>query len=67
MVWTQYRDKDRRIQRMFGVRAFPTYILIDHEGIVRFQSIGMSWARAADLDQAIRKHVKIVAKSVEAR
>jgi thiol-disulfide isomerase/thioredoxin len=67
MSWTQYRDRDRRIQRAFGVRAFPTYILIDHEGIVRFQSVGMSWLRAADLDQAIRKQVKIVAKSVEAQ
>ena len=67
MVWPQYRDKDRRIQRTFGVRAFPTYILIDHEGIVRFQSVGMSWARAASLDEAIRKQVKIVAKNTEAQ
>ncbi|HKR15235.1 MAG TPA: redoxin domain-containing protein [Pyrinomonadaceae bacterium] len=67
MIWPQYRDKDRKIQRTFGVRAFPTYILIDHEGIVRFQSVGMSWTRAASLDEAIRKHVKIVAKSTEAQ
>lgn len=67
MIWAQYRDKDRRIQRAFGIRAFPTYILIDHEGIVRYQSVGMSWARAASLDDAIRKHVKVVAKSTEAQ
>lgn len=67
MVWPQYRDRDRRIQRAFGVRAFPTYILIDHEGIVRFQSVGTSWQRSANLDDAIRKQVKIVAKSTEAR
>lgn len=67
MVWPQYRDKDRRIQRSFGVRAFPTYVLIDHEGIVRFQSVGMGWSRAASLDEAIRKQVKIVAKNTEAQ
>ena len=67
MIWPQYRDKDRRIQRAFGVRAFPTYVVIDHEGIVRHQSVGMSWNRAATLDEAIRKQVKIVAKSTEAQ
>lgn len=67
MIWPQYRDKDRKIQRAFGVRSFPTYIIIDHEGIVRYQSVGMSWSRAASLDEAIRKQVKIVAKSSEAQ
>ena len=67
MVWPQYRDKDHRILRAFGIHAFPTYILIDHEGIVRFASVGMSWKSAANLDDAIHKQVKIVAKSSEAR
>ena len=67
MIWPQYRDKDRRIQRAFGVRAFPTYVVIDHEGIVRHQSVGMSWTRAATLDEAIRKQVKIIAKTTEAQ
>ena len=67
MIWPQYRDKDRRIQRAFEVRAFPTYIVIDHEGIVRHRSVGLTWSRAATLDEAIRKQVKIVAKSTEAQ
>ena len=67
MIWPQYRDKDRRIQRVFGVRSFPTYVLIDHEGVVRFTSVGLSWRSAADLSEAIRKQIKIVAKSTEAR
>ena len=62
MVWPQYLDRDRRVQRAFGVHAFPTYILIDHEGIVRFNSVGMSWDKAANLEDAIRKHLKMVAK-----
>ena len=67
MIWPQYRDRDRRIQRAFRVSAFPTYIVIDHEGIVRFQSEGSSWERSVDLHQAIQKQVKMVAKSAAGR
>lgn len=67
MVWPQYRDRNRKILHAFNIRAFPTYMVIDHEGIVRFQSVGFSWMRSANLDEAIRKQVKIVARSVEAR
>jgi thiol-disulfide isomerase/thioredoxin len=63
MIWPQFRDREGRMRRAFLVDRFPTYILIDHEGIVRFRATGTSWSRAADLDQAIRKYVKIVAKS----
>ncbi len=63
MIWPQYWDRDRQIQRMFNVRAFPTYIVIDHEGIVRFRASGTSWERSGDLSAAIKKHVKIVAKA----
>ena len=67
MIWPQYLDHDRRIQRAFGIHAFPTYILIDHEGIVRFSSIGAGWTRAANLSDAVNKQIKIVAKSTEVR
>jgi peroxiredoxin len=67
MIWPQYRDKDRKVQRAFNVRAWPTYVVIDHEGIVQFRSVGFSWQRAGNLDDAIRKQVKIVAKSTENR
>lgn len=63
MVWPQYWDRNRQIQRAFHVTAFPTYIVIDHEGIVRFRSSGMSWERNATLNDIIKKHVKIVAKT----
>lgn len=66
MVWPQYWDRDRRIHRAFNVNAFPTYIVIDHEGIVRFRTSGSSWERSAFLDDAIKKQVKIVAKAENA-
>jgi peroxiredoxin/Tfp pilus assembly protein PilF len=67
MIWPQYRDRDRKIARLFDVHSFPTYVVIDHEGVVRFRSVGASWVRAANLEDAIRKQVKMVAKSVEPR
>lgn len=63
MVWPQFWDRDRRVQRAFAVRAFPTYIVIDHEGIIRFRSSGTSSERSANLEDAIRKQVKLVAKA----
>ena len=67
MIWPQYRDRDRKILSAFNIRAFPTYVVIDHEGIVRFQSVGFSWTRSANLDDAIKKQVKAVSRSLEAR
>lgn len=64
MVWPQYLDRDRKVQRAFDVSAFPTYIMIDHEGIVRFRTIGTSWERTGTLDDAIRKQIKILAKTL---
>ncbi|HKO97488.1 MAG TPA: redoxin domain-containing protein [Pyrinomonadaceae bacterium] len=63
MIWPQFWDRNRQVQRAFNVRAFPTYIVIDHEGIVRFRSIGTSWDRTASLNDVIKKQVKIVAKT----
>lgn len=62
MGWPQYLDRDHHIVRAFEVHAFPTYIVIDHEGIVRFRGIGTSWDQSGSLDDAIRKEIKVIAK-----
>jgi thiol-disulfide isomerase/thioredoxin len=64
MLWPQYRDRDRRIANVFNIRAFPTYIIIDHEGILRFQSSGFG---AANLESAVKKYIKAASQRVEAR
>ena len=63
MEWPQYRDKDRRIVRAFEVSSFPTYVIIDHEGIVRHRTVGLDWSGSSGLDNAIKKQMKLVAKS----
>lgn len=40
MEWPQYRDSKGQIQKSFGIHAFPSYILIDTEGIIRQQIVG---------------------------
>ncbi len=35
MTWAQYIDSDHHMTKLFGVRAFPTYIIIDSDGFVR--------------------------------
>ena len=40
MDWDQYRDPDGKILRTFGIHAFPTYIVIDPEGIIRQRIVG---------------------------
>ena len=62
MGWTQYLDRDRHVQSAFGVRAFPTYILIDAEGIVRFREITSQWEHTGDLPDAIKKYLKLAGK-----
>ena len=57
MIWPQYLDSDRRLMRAYRVSAFPTYVVIDHEGIVRFQSEGSTWERSARLHEVIQKQI----------
>ena len=64
MRWPQYRDRDRRITNVFNIRAFPTYLIIDHEGILRFQSTGFG---GANLDAVVKKYIKAAAQRAEAR
>jgi thiol-disulfide isomerase/thioredoxin/Tfp pilus assembly protein PilF len=58
MVWPQYLDSDRHLQRTFGVNAFPSYVLIDREGIERLRISGTSFDRAAALSSEIEKQLK---------
>ena len=63
MAWPQAFDRDSKIQRTFQVTRFPTYILIDHEGIIRYRVSGFTFEREASLSDAIHKAIKVVAKS----
>lgn len=42
MEWPQYLDGNRRLQSMFGVSSFPTYLVIDGHGTIRLRRGGGS-------------------------
>ncbi len=58
MTWPQYWDKGGRVARLFKIQPIPTYIVLDHEGIIRETREG--WGRDTDawLDTQIRKLLK---------
>ena len=62
MVWHQFFDRDRTIQRAFAVHAFPTYIVLDHEGVIRYRGTGLSLDKESALEDAVRKQLKLLPK-----
>jgi peroxiredoxin/Tfp pilus assembly protein PilF len=42
MDWPQFLDSDHTIMDSFSVRAFPTYLVIDGDGIIRQRIVGLN-------------------------
>ncbi len=42
MDWLQYRDSDHQLLDAFGIRSFPTYLVIDGDGIIRERLTGLN-------------------------
>jgi hypothetical protein len=58
LIWPQYWDRDRKVQQAFDIRAYPTYVLIDDEGIVQFRTTGGGLREPVGLEGAIKKQLK---------
>jgi thiol-disulfide isomerase/thioredoxin len=63
MVWRHFLDREMAVRRAFRVNAFPTYILLDHESIIRFRTTGASFDKEAALSDAINKQIKLLQKA----
>jgi peroxiredoxin len=63
MTWPQFLDERSQIIGAFQVRSFPTYLVIDHEGIIRYRSSGYGPFTSDDVEDAIRKSLKALAKA----
>jgi thiol-disulfide isomerase/thioredoxin len=63
MTWPQHQDRTGKVQRAFQVRSYPTYVLIDHEGVVRYRSTGYSDYVEGMIAGAIKKSLKTAAKA----
>lgn len=62
MVWAQFLDRERAVQNAFNVRAFPTYVLLDGDGVIRYRSTGLSLEKEASLEEAVKKQIKLLTK-----
>ena len=67
LIWPQYWDRDRKVQQAFDIRAYPTYVLIDDEGIVRFRTSGGGLREPVGLEGAIKKQLKAASQRSLAR
>jgi thiol-disulfide isomerase/thioredoxin len=63
MVWPQFLDREHKMQRIFGIYAFPTYILLDAEGVIKYRGVGMSLEKEATLEDEIHKQLKLATKA----
>lgn len=61
MDWPQYLDNGR-VATLFKVKPIPTYVLIDHEGVVRGVETGYNRSTDGWLDSEIRKLLKEIAQ-----
>lgn len=48
MTWPQVWDEHGEIARDYGVRSYPTYLLINHEGVVVYRTSG--WGERKDME-----------------
>ena len=63
MNWTQVRDDRSALQRLFQVRAFPTYILFDHDGIIRNRMMGGGSQTYNKISGEVKKALKNLEKA----
>src|SRR5207244_8607186 len=58
LEWPEHFDRDRKVKLAYDVRAWPTYVLIDDEGVVRLRTTGNSPASNARLESEIKNQLK---------
>jgi hypothetical protein len=62
MVWPQYWDENKKMQQVFGVRLFPTYVLLDRDGIERLRVSGSGYHESKVLAETIEQQLKMAGK-----
>jgi thiol-disulfide isomerase/thioredoxin len=58
MDWSQYIDLQGRVLHSFKVESFPTFVVLDKDGVIRFRQSGEGPTTEADLEDAIGKYIK---------
>jgi hypothetical protein len=63
MKWTHARDGDSKFRRLFQINVFPSYVLIDQEGIVRYRGKGAGPQTEGEVSDNVKKALKAVDSS----
>jgi peroxiredoxin len=58
MDWTQAWDKGRTVTRAFGVNSFPTYLVVDRDGLMRRVEHGGGGNQIAEVGEQVKKMLK---------
>ena len=58
MNWTEYLDLSEAVSSAFNVDSYPTYIVVDKEGVVRYRQSGFGPEVEGALEDVINKALK---------
>ena len=58
MDWSEYIDLSDEVLQAFKIESFPTYIVLDKDGVIRFRQSGLGEYTQGELAEAINKALK---------
>lgn len=58
MDWPEYIDLSGVVLEAFEVHQYPTFVVVDREGVVRYRHAGVGMYTSSELDSAINKALK---------
>jgi thiol-disulfide isomerase/thioredoxin len=56
--WSEYIDLSGQVQHVFDVDEFPTFVVLDGNGIIRFRQSGTTELTQEEMEDAINKALK---------
>jgi thiol-disulfide isomerase/thioredoxin len=65
--WPQYWDQAGNLERLFGVRAYPTFVVLDGDGRVVYSQQGWSRATERELKSSISHAVDQIKSASQAK
>lgn len=58
MEWSEYLDSSGQVQQAFKIDSFPTFIVVDKDGVIRFRQSGVGPDTQGELEDAINHALK---------
>jgi len=63
MDWPQHWDPNGpNLGALFRITAYPTYVVVGHDGVVTYRRSGWGERIASELDQAVRSALRAASK-----